>query len=88
MNTRLKSRIGNIELKRNIGVHSLDKSAYAIVALIALWASAVLDKWSTQLLALAVMLGLKWIFETQKSVIQIFMQEKGGDKDGSGCEIV
>jgi hypothetical protein len=63
-------------------IHLLDKSCYAVSAFIALWASAVLDKWSMQLLVLAVILGLKWVLGSSHNTIQIFMQKKDNDDEG------
>jgi len=70
-----------------VAAELLDKSGYAILAFIALWASAVLSTFSVQFIALSVIFGLKWVFGSQKTTIQILMSEKGGDKDDRGCEI-
>ena len=78
MNTRLKNRIRNLEVKRDIAIRILDKSGYMILAFVALWASARFSDYSMQFLALAVILGLKWVFDSQKQIIQIFMKEERG----------
>jgi len=87
VNTRLKNRLRSYQAKRNLAVELIDKSGYAILAFIALWASAMLTSFSVQFLCLSMLLGLKWVFGSQKQVIQILMSEKGGDKDDRGCEI-
>ena len=87
MSTRLKNRVRSYQAKRNVAAELLDKSGYAILAFIALWASAVLSTFSVQFIALSMLLGLKWVFDTQKTTIQILMSEKGGDKDDRSCEI-
>jgi len=86
VNTRLKNRVSRFRT-RNLAVELIDKSGYAILAFIALWASAVLSTFSVQFLCLSMLLGLKWVFESQKTTIQILMSEKGGDKDDRSCEI-
>ena len=78
MSARLKNRIRNLEVKRDIAVRILDKSGYMILAFIALWASARFYELSNQFLALAVILGLKWVFDSQKQIIQIFTQDERG----------
>jgi len=40
--------------------------------------SARFNDYSTQFIALSVILGLKWVFESQKQIIQIFMQDERG----------
>lgn len=85
MQSKLKNRIGNLELKRNVAVELLDRTGYAILAFVALLASAITTEWSIQFIVLSIILGLKWIFESQRTVIQILMQEKGGDNDDRGC---
>ena len=72
MNARLKNRVRGLDLKRNIAVQILDKSGYMILSFVALWASARFSDFSNQFLALAVILGLKWVFDTQKTSIQIY----------------
>ena len=77
MNARLKNRVRGLDLKRNIAVQILDKSGYMILSFVALWASARFAEFTMQVLALSVILGLKWVFDSNKQVIQIFTQERG-----------
>jgi len=77
MQSKLKNRIKDPGLRKETIVGLLDYSKYVILAFVALWASARFADYSTQFLALAVILGLKWVFESQKQVIQIFTQERG-----------
>ena len=77
MQSKLKNRIKSLEPKRNITIQILDKSGYMILSFVALWASARFTEWSIQFIALAVILGLKWVFTDQKQVIQIFSKERG-----------
>ena len=77
MNARLKNRVRGLDLKRNIAAQILDKSGYMILAFVALWASARFAEFTMQFLALSIILGLKWVFDSNKQVIQIFTQERG-----------
>ena len=77
MQSELKNRIKGLEPKRNMAIQILDKSGYIILSFIALWASARFTEWSIQFIALAVILGLKWVFTDQKQIIQIFSKERG-----------
>ena len=77
MQSKLKTRVKDLESRRNIVIQILDKSGYMILALIALWASARFAEFTTQFIALSIILGLKWIFGDRKRVIQIFTQEGG-----------
>jgi hypothetical protein len=78
VDTRLKNRVRHIETKRNVAVELLDRAGYAILSLVALWASAMATEWGMQFLVLSVILGLKWIFDSSRHVIQIFMQDERG----------
>ena len=77
MNARLKNRVRGLDLKRNIAIQVLDKSGYMILSFVALWASARFAEFALQFLALSIILGLKWVFDSNKQVIQIFTQERG-----------
>ena len=77
MQSKLKNRIKSLEPKRNVAIQILDKSGYMILSFVALWASARFTEWSIQFIALAVILGLKWVFTDQKQIIQIFSKERG-----------
>ena len=77
MNARLKNRVRGLDLKRNIAVQILDKAGYMILSFVALWASARFVEFTMQFLALSIILGLKWVFDSNKQVIQIFTQERG-----------
>jgi len=77
MQSELKNRIKGLEPKRNMAIQIFDKSGYMILSFIALWASARFTEWSMQFIALAVILGLKWVFTDQKQIIQIFSKERG-----------
>ena len=77
MQSELKNRIKSLEPKRNMAIQILDKSGYMILSFVALWASARFTEWSIQFIALAVILGLKWVFTDQKQIIQIFSKERG-----------
>lgn len=76
MQSRLKNRVRGLESKRSIAIQILDKSGYMILSFVALWASARFSDYSMQFIALAVILGLKWVFDSQKQTIQIFTQER------------
>lgn len=78
MKARLKNRVRNMDLKRNIAIQILDKSGYMVLSFIALWASARFADFEMQFLALSIILGLKWVFDSNKQIIRIFTQE-GGD---------
>jgi len=77
MQSNLKNRIGYRKLQANAMAGLFDYAKYLILAFVALWASARFAEFSMQFLTLAVILGLKWVFESQKQVIQIFTQERG-----------
>jgi hypothetical protein len=77
MQNRLKNRLKESTVRKEALTGAFDQSKYMILALIALWASARFADYSMQFLALAVIFGLKWVFESQKQVIQIFSQERG-----------
>lgn len=77
MQNRLKNRVKESVVRKEAITGVLDQSKYMILAFIALWASARFADYSMQFLVLAVILGLKWVFESQKQVIQIFTQERG-----------
>ena len=77
MQSKLNNTITDLEPKRNMAIQILDKSGYMILSFVALWASARFTEWSIQFIALAVILGLKWVFTDQKQIIQIFSKERG-----------
>ena len=77
MQSKLKNRINETRIGKQIIAGVLDKFKYMILAFVALWASAICSDFSMQFLALAVILGLKWVFESQKQVIQIYTYERG-----------
>ena len=77
MQSKLKNRIKGLEPKRSMAIQILYKSGYMILSFVALWASARFTEWSIQFIALAVILGLKWVFTDQKQIIQIFSKERG-----------
>ena len=77
MQNRLKNRVKESTVRKEAITGVLDQSKYMILAFIALWASARFADYSMQFLTLAVILGLKWVFDSQKQVIQIFTQERG-----------
>jgi len=72
MQSKLKNRLNETHARKEIISGVLNHSRYMILAFVALWASAICCDFSLQFLALAVILGLKWVFESQKQVIQIF----------------
>ena len=78
VNARLKNRVRGLDLKRTIAIQILDKSGYMILSFIALWASARFAEFAMQFLALSIILGLKWVFDSKKQIIQIFMQDERG----------
>jgi len=49
-----------------------DEAGYLILTVIALVASAVATEWTEQFIAVAFLLGWKWIRGSQTQVIQIF----------------
>lgn len=73
----MKNRISEQRIKKEIIAGALNHSKYMILAFVALWASAICSDFNMQFLALAVILGLKWVFESQKQVIQIYTYERG-----------
>ena len=77
MQNRLKNRVKESVVRKEAITGALDHSKYMILAFIALWASARFADFSMQFLALAVILGLKWVFTDQKQIIQIFSKERG-----------
>ena len=77
MQNRIKNRLKESAVGKEVITGVLDHSKYMILAFIALWASARFADYSVQLLVLAVILGLKWVFESQKQVIHIFTKERG-----------
>lgn len=78
MHTKLNNRIKKLRLRRGVIIGLLDHSKYAVLAFTALWMSVRFNEGSRQFLALAVILGLKWAFESQRQIIQIFMQDERG----------
>ena len=78
MRTELNNRIKKLRLKKKTIKGPLSPIKYAVLALTALWMSARFDEVSRQFLVLALIFGLKWLFESQKQIIQIFMQEERG----------
>jgi hypothetical protein len=77
MRTKLNSRINKLWLRKGGITGLLDHSKYAVLAFTALWMSFRFREVSLQFLALAVILGMKWVFGSQKQIIQIFMQDEG-----------
>ena len=76
MNAKLRNRIKGGFLKRSIAVRLLDEAGYMILSFVALWASVRFSDFTGQFLALAVILGLKWVFGNRTQVIQIFYPER------------
>ena len=74
MQSKLKNRINESRIRKEVIVGVFNHSKYMILAFIALWVSAVCSDFSMQFLTLAVILGLKWVFGSQKQVIQIYTQ--------------
>jgi uncharacterized ion transporter superfamily protein YfcC len=77
MYTKLNSRIKKLRLRKGRIIGLLIYSKYAVLAFTALWLSFRFREASLQFLALAVILGMKWVFGSQKQIIQIFMQDEG-----------
>lgn len=75
MNTRLAHRAGRQLHAGSLISQLIDKAGYAFLALAALWASARFPEWSEQFIALAIILGWKWICGAQVQVIQIFTHD-------------
>jgi len=78
MNSKLENRIKKLRLRREVITGLLNYSKYAVLAFTALWMSFRFREAILQFLVLAVILGLKWVFESQRQIIQIFMQEERG----------
>lgn len=76
MNAKLRNRIKGKSLKRNVAIRLLDEAGYMLLSFVALWASARFSDFTGQFLALAVILGLKWVFGNRTQVIQIFYPER------------
>ena len=75
MNTRLTNRLGLQQPTKSLLSQLIDKAGYALLALVALWASARFPEWCEQFIALAIILGWKWIVGDQTQVIQIFTHD-------------
>ena len=80
MPSKLSYRIERTRAKKKTISGLFNQSKYAVLTLMALWMSARFGGMCNQFLALAVILGLKWVFPGQKQVIQIFTQERGADE--------
>jgi hypothetical protein len=78
MRTKLNSRINKLWLRKGVITGLLAYSKYAVLSFTALWLSFRFREASLQFLTLSVILGLKWVFESQKQIIQIFMQDERG----------
>lgn len=76
MNVRLANRLGNQIPARSVLALLIDRAGYVILAFVALWASARFSEWSEQFIALAIILGWKWICGSQVQVIQIFTHDE------------
>ena len=62
MKAKLKNRITGRALKKSVVVRLIDEAGYMILSFVALWASDRFSDFRGQFLALAVILGLKWVF--------------------------
>jgi len=78
MQSKLENRIKKSRVRKGVITGLLDHSKYAVLAFAALWMSARFNEGSRQFLVLAVIFGLKWVFESQRQIIQIFMQDERG----------
>ena len=76
MNTRLNSRIKGKVPEKSTVARLLDEAGYMLLSFAALWASVRFSYFTGQFLALAVILGLKWVFGKRVQVIQIFYSER------------
>ena len=76
MNTKLNSRIKDRAHEKSTVVRLLDEVGYMILSFAALWASVRFSQLAGQFLALAAILGLKWVFGKRAQVIQIFYSER------------
>ncbi|MFA5143743.1 MAG: hypothetical protein WC522_06220 [Candidatus Omnitrophota bacterium] len=81
MRSKLSDRIKETRLKKKAIGELFGRFKYAALALTALWMSAWFGRMCNQLLVLAIILGLKWVFPGQKQLIQIFTQEGSFDED-------
>lgn len=72
MNVMPPNRILNCAPRKRVIAQVLDQAGYLILTIIALVVSAVTAEWTEQFLAVAIILGLKWICGNQIQVIQIF----------------
>ncbi|MFH1510568.1 MAG: hypothetical protein ABIF10_02665 [Candidatus Woesearchaeota archaeon] len=70
----MKNRVRSPILKTQIVVELFVHAKYAVLAFVSLWLSAMFTRGSNQLIALAVIFGLKWIFEGLRQTIQIFIE--------------
>ena len=75
MNTKLQNRIANELPISYVILKVLDRSGYAILAFVAIWASARFSEWQAQFLVLAVILGLRWALDSKDQVIRIFTHD-------------
>lgn len=78
MHSKLENRIKKSRVKKEVVTGLITHSKYAVLAFAALWMSARFNEGSRQFLVLAVIFGLKWVFESQRQIIQIFMQDGRG----------
>ena len=76
MKAKLKNRIKGRASKKSAIVRLIDEAGYMILSFVALWASDRFSDFRGQFLALAVILGLKWVFGNRTQVIQIFYPER------------
>jgi len=74
MNIKSKNRISRLIVKKHRAVGLFVQSRYAVLAFVSLWLSAIFIRGSNQLIALAVIFGLKWIFEGLRQTIQIYIE--------------
>ena len=72
---KLRNRIEYPVSVRSVVIRLIDRSGYAILAFIAIWASARFNEWQAQFLALAIILGLKWALDSKDQVIRIFTHD-------------
>ena len=74
MNIKSKNRISRLIVKKHRAVGLFMQSRYAVLAFVSLWLSAIFTRGSNQLIALAAIFGLKWIFEGLRQTIQIYIE--------------
>lgn len=77
MNVMPQNRIMHQMPRRSLLGYIVDAAGYEFLAIVSLWASVRFSDWSEQFIALAIILGWKWICGNQPNVVQIINYGRG-----------